>query len=177
MESGLDSSFSTIRNAIEDCRVCYEHAGNVSSDVWIRTNSPFFQLQKFLPNARKDNEWPSYKDLLNLSEKDIVEIFPELIKDLILKQDIRTTLRMETSKEAIIVGHLALYYLDSLISIEDELLVCSDDPYGNKRRLLFKFSEELCYCMQVAFKINITSASGTCGEVLRVAALSALTCL
>ena len=36
-----------------------------------------------------------------------------------------------------------------MISIEDELLVCSDDPHGNKRRLLFKFSEELDYCMQV----------------------------
>ena len=52
---------------------------------------------------------------------------------------------METAEEAITVGHLALYYLESLISIEDELLVCSDDPYGNKRRLLFKFSEELGY--------------------------------
>ena len=62
---------------------------------------------------------------------------------------------METAKEAITVGHLALYYLESLISIEDELLPCSDDPYGNKRCLLFKFSEELSYCMQVAFKINI----------------------
>jgi len=47
--------------------------------------------------------------------------------------------------QKIIVGHLALYYLESLISIEDELLVCSDGPYGNKRRLLFKFSEELGY--------------------------------
>ena len=53
------------------------------------------------------------------------------------------------------VGHLALYYLDSLISIEDELSLCSDDPYRNKRRLLFKFSEELSYCMQVAFKTKV----------------------
>lgn len=84
---------------------------------------------------------------------------------------------METAKEAITVGHLALYYLESLISIEDELLPCSDDPYGNKRCLLFKFSEELGNCMQVAFKINITSASGTRGEALRVAVPSAFTCL
>lgn len=65
---------------------------------------------------------------------------------------------METDEEAITVGHLALYYLESLISIEDELLPCSDDPHGNKRCLLFKFSEELDYCMQVAFKINVKIA-------------------
>ena len=65
---------------------------------------------------------------------------------------------METAEEAITVGHLALYYQESLISIEDELLLCSDDPHGNKRRLLLKFSEELDYCMQVAFKINVKIA-------------------
>lgn len=47
------------------------------------------------------------------------------------------------------VEHLALHYLESLISLENELLVCTDDPYGNKRRLLLKFSKELDYCMQV----------------------------
>ena len=51
-----------------------------------------------------------------------------------------------------------MYYLESLISIEDELSSCSDDPYENKRRLLLKFSEELGYCMQVAFKINVEIA-------------------
>ena len=30
MVSGFDSSFSTIRNAIDDCRVCYEQADNVA---------------------------------------------------------------------------------------------------------------------------------------------------
>ena len=48
--------------------------------------------------------------------------------------------------------------LEFLISLENELWVCSDDPHGNKRRLLFKFSEELSYCMQVAFKINVKNA-------------------
>lgn len=158
MSSGLDSSFSTIRNAIDDCRVCCEQAGNVSTDAWIRTSNFFFQLPKLLPYARKDIEWPSCKDLLNLSDKDIVEKFSELIKDEKIKQDIRAALKMETVKEAITVGHLALYYLESLISIENELLLCSDDPYGNKRRLLFKFSEKLGYCMQVAFKINVKIA-------------------
>ena len=65
---------------------------------------------------------------------------------------------MNTTKDIINVGHLALYYLESLISIENELSSCSDDPYRNKRRLLFKFSEELDYCMQVAFKINVEIA-------------------
>ena len=45
-----------------------------------------------------------------------------------------------------------------MISIEDELLVCTEDPNGNKQRLLFKFTEELSYCMQVAFKINVKIA-------------------
>lgn len=158
MESGLDSSFSIIRNAIEDCRKCYEQTGNLSTDAWVRTNNFFFQLPKLLPYAKKDNEWPSCKELLNLSEKDIVEKFSELIKDEKTKQDIRTTLKMETAKEVITVGHLALYYLESLISIENELLFSSYDPYGNKCRLLFKFSEELGYCMQVAFKTNVKIA-------------------
>lgn len=48
-----------------------------------------------------------------------------------------------------------VFNMESLISLENELLVCSEDPNGNKRRLLFKFSEELSYCMQVAFKINV----------------------
>lgn len=158
MESGLDSSFSIIHNAIDVCRMCYEQTGNVSNEAWIRTTNFFFQLQNLLPYAKKDNEWPSCKDLLNLSEKDIIEKFSELIKDEKLKQDIRTTLKMNTTKDIINVGHLALYYLESLISIENELSSCSDDPYRNKRRLLFKFSEELDYCMQVAFKINVEIA-------------------
>ena len=33
-----------------------------------------------------------------------------------------------------------------------------DNPYGSKHRLLFKFSDELDYCMQVAFKINVKIA-------------------
>ena len=48
-----------------------------------------------------------------------------------------------------------MYYTELLISIEKELLDSPDDPHGNKHRLMFKFSEELDYCMQVALKINV----------------------
>ena len=51
-------------------------------------------------------------------------------------------------KIKIIVGHLVLYYLESLISIEDELLVCSENPNGNKRRLMFKFRLLYAVCVQ-----------------------------
>ncbi|MBR1798491.1 MAG: hypothetical protein IJ761_01135 [Bacteroidales bacterium] len=158
LEVSLDSSFSIIRNAIGDCKMCYEQAGIVSTEAWNRINVFFFQLQKLLPYARKDNEWPSCKELLNHSEKDIVKKFQELIKDEIIKQNIRTVLKITTMKEAITVGHLAMYYIESLISIENELWASPDDPHGNKHRLLLKFSEELDYCMQVVSKINVEIA-------------------
>ncbi|MBR1850805.1 MAG: hypothetical protein IJ789_05475 [Bacteroidales bacterium] len=58
-------------------------------------------------------------------------------------------------KEAITVGHLAMYYMELLLSIENELQYSSDDPHGNKLRLFYKFSEKLGYCLQVALKINV----------------------
>ena len=77
-------------------------SGIVSTGAWNRTNDFFFQLQKLMPYARKDNDWPSCKYLLSHSEKDIVKKLHELIKDERIEQTIRTILK-KNIKEVITV--------------------------------------------------------------------------
>lgn len=165
IEDSLDASFSDVNRALDDCRYIISGKTLYSEMAWHRITDFLNRVIAYLPYAQKDDEWPSCKDLLEFSGKDIVERFSDLIKDERIKQNIRTVLKLDDTKDVITAGSLTLYYMELTISIENEILQYPIDVRGNKHRLLFKFSQELYYCQQALIKIGEKNAINKMKEI------------
>lgn len=149
--NSLDISFSNVNQIIKECQYV------ISSDR-IQFGS-LINIQLFvnnvnanLPNAWKDSDWPSCKDLLKFSDIDIIEKGKDLVMDKTAKNEIRTVLNLKTVNDVITVGTLALYYLEVLNSIKLEYEQNRDDPRGNKQYIFNKALQEFHYCDCVMLK-------------------------
>ena len=154
IKRNLDYSFSNIRSVFDDCHTVIGQGFSVYNMAWKNITHFLFHDLSFLPYARNLDDWPSCKQLLNLSPKEIIEMEKDLIKDERLKQSIKQVLNLDTALNVINVMHLADLYSISLSSIDKEICKRSEDPLGNKQRLRNKFSKELDYCVQVLCKIG-----------------------
>lgn len=105
-----------------------------------------------MPNAWKDSEWPSCKDLLKFSDIDIIEKGKDLVMDKTTKNEIQRVLNLKTASDMITTGTLALYYLEIQDSIKMEYTLNTHDPHNNKQYILGKALQELHFCDRVIIK-------------------------
>lgn len=149
--NSLDISFSIVNQIIKECQYV------ISSDR-IQFGS-LINIQLFvnnvnanLPNAWKDSDWPSCKDLLKFSDIDIIEKGKDLVVDKTTKNEIQRLLNLKTASDIITTGTLALYYLEILDSIKMEYTLNTYDPHKNKQYIRGKALQELHYCNCVMHK-------------------------
>ena len=146
IENSFDTSFSNIRGVIDDCHAVIEQRFFVHGFAWNRITRFIFNDWPSHPFAKNWDDWPSCKDLLQFSDKDIVEQASDFIHDDRTRQNIRSILKIDTAINTFSVGMLTLYYLDLWASIEKEILICPTDSYDNKKKLRSKFLQELNFC-------------------------------
>ena len=143
--NSLDVSFSNINQVIKDCQYVIDSdilQFKVLNDVHTFVN----YIQAVLPVAWGNSEWPSCKDLLKYSDRDIIEKAKDLVVDKSAKKIIQAVLNIETMNDVITAGTLAQYYLEILHSIKMELTLNFYDPHKNKQYILSKALQELHFC-------------------------------
>ncbi len=143
--NSLDVSFSNINQVIKDCQYIIDSdilQFKVLNDVHTFVN----YIQAVLPVAWGNSEWPSCKDLLKYSDRDIIEKAKDLVVDKNAKKIIQAVLNVGTVNDVVTAGTLAQYYLDILRSIKMEFTLNSYDPHKNKQYILGKALQELHYC-------------------------------
>ena len=149
--NSLDISFSSVNQIIKEC--WYVISSNVLQfGALINIQSFVNIVNAKLPNAWKDSEWPSCKDLLKFSDIDIIEKGKDLVMDKTTKNEIQRLLNLKTASDIITTGTLALYYLEILSSIEKENALNIYDPYKNKQYIRGKALQELRFCDCVILK-------------------------
>lgn len=149
--SSLDISFSNVNQIIKDCQ--YVISSNVLQfEALISIQSFVNNVNVNLPNAWKDSDWPSCKDLLKFSDIDIIEKGKDLVMDKTTKNEIQRVLNLKTASNIITTGTLALYYLEILSSIKMEYTLNTHDPHENKQYILGKALQELHFCDCVILK-------------------------
>ena len=156
IEVSLDVSFSDVQSILEDCQRITNGESPSPEIEWGRITGFVNILFCYLPTARKDDDWPSCKGLLEVSD---------FIKDDKIKQEIRMVIKMDETKDVITVGTLASFYLELAKSITTELLLYPIDIYGNKRRLMVKISQELNYCHLALIKTGEKITMGKMKEI------------
>ena len=154
IEESLDISFSYIKWVIQNCNEVISSKYDIPKQAFVEVCNFVNNVKTYWVLARSEDDWPSCKQLLNLSPKEIIEMEKDLIKDERLKQAIKQTLNLDTALDVINVMSLADFYSVSLSSIKSEIRKCSEDPLKNKRLLHNKFAKELDYCVQVLCKIG-----------------------
>ena len=143
--NSLDVSFSNINQVIKNCQHVIDSdilRFEALNDIHTFVN----YIQAFLPVAWDDSEWPSCKDLLKYSDRDIIEKAKDLVVDKNAKKIIQAVLNIETMNDVITAGTLAQYYLEILHSIKMELTLNFYDPHKNKQYILSKALQELHFC-------------------------------
>ena len=149
--NSLDISFSNVNQIIKECQ--YVISSNVLQiGALINIQSFVSNVSVNLPNAWKDSDWPSCKDLLKFSDIDIIEKGKDLVVDKTTKNEIQRVLNLKTASDIITTGTLALYYLEILGSIKMEYLLNTYDPHKNKQYILGKALQELHFCDRVILK-------------------------
>ncbi|MBR6846946.1 MAG: hypothetical protein IKM74_02320 [Bacteroidales bacterium] len=154
IEESLDISFSYIQWVIQNCNEVISSKYDIPKQAFVEVCNFVNNVKTYWILARSEDDWPSCKQLLNLSPKEIIEMEKDLIKDDRLKQAIKQVLNLDTALDVINVVTLADYYSCLLASIKHEIWKCSEDILKNKQRLLLKFEMELGYCRQVLLKIG-----------------------
>lgn len=149
--NSLDISFSNVNQIIKECQYVISSNG-LQLGALINIQSFVNNVNVKLPNAWKDSDWPSCKDLLNFSDIDIIEKGKDLVMDKTTKDEIQMVLNLKTASDIITTGSLALYYLEILGSIKMEYMLNSYDPHKNKQYILGKALQELHYCDCVMLK-------------------------
>jgi len=154
IEESLDISFSYIKWVIQNCNEVISSKYDIPKQAFDEVCNFVNNVKTYWVLARSEDDWPSCKQLLNLSPKEIAEKEKDLIKDERLKLAIKQALNLDTALDVINVMRLADFYSVSLSSIKSEIYRCSADPLENKQRLHNKFLKELDYCVQVLCKIG-----------------------
>lgn len=154
IEESLDISFSYIKWVIQNCNEVISSKYDIPKQAFVEVCNFVNNVKTYWVLARSEDDWPSCKQLLNLSPKEIIEMEKDLIKDERLKRAIKQVLNLDMALNVINVVTLADFYACLLTSIKGEIWKCCDDPWGNKLRLHNKFSKELDYCVQVLCKIG-----------------------
>ena len=149
--NSLDISFSNVNQIIKECQ--YVISSNVLQiGALINIQSFVNNVNANLPKAWKDSDWPSCKDLLKISDMDIIEKGKDLVVDKTTKNKIQRILNLKTASDIITTGTLALYYLEILDSIKMERTLNTYDPHKNKQYILGKALQELHFCDCVMLK-------------------------
>ena len=149
--TSLDISFSNINQVIKNCQFVINSdilQFEILNDIQAFVN----YIQAFLPVAWDDSGWPSCKDLLKYSDRDIVEKAKDLVVDKNTKKIIQAVLSVGTVNDVVTAGTLVQYYLEILRSIKMEFALNSYDPHKNKQYILGKALQELHYCDYVMRK-------------------------
>lgn len=145
MEDSLDISFSCVREVMNACQV--DRGSILSSDMaWCTITTFISNMKTYLPKAWKNSGWPSCKDLLKYSDRDIIKKSKDLVVDKNAKKIIQAVLNVGTVNDVVTAGTLAQYYLEILRSIKMEFALNSYDPHKNKQYILGKALQELHYC-------------------------------
>lgn len=155
IEYSLDTSFSSVSKVIDACQIIISGGILKSDQAWYTIIMFHNYVMTYLPYARRNDEWPSCKELLNLSEKELFEKAMDFIRNEKFKKDIRSVLKIDTAIETVNVVMLTLYYLELYAAIEYEKLNYPIDPYRNKQRLSSKFLQELDCCNQVLLRTGM----------------------
>lgn len=149
--NSLDISFSNVNQIIKECQYVISTNG-LQLGALINIQSFVNIVNAKLPNAWKDSEWPSCKELLKFSDIDIIEKGKDLVMDKATKNEIQRVLNLKTASDIITTGTLALYYLEILDSIKMERTLNTYDPHKNKQYILGKALQELHFCDRVILK-------------------------
>lgn len=149
--NSLDISFSNVNQIIKECQYVIS-SNRLQLGALINIQSFVNIVNAKLPNAWKDSEWPSCKDLLKFSDIDIIEKGKDLVMDKTTKNEIQRVLNLKTASDIITTGTLALYYLEILDSIKMEYTLNTYDPHNNKQYILGKALQELHFCDRVILK-------------------------
>lgn len=149
--NSLDISFSNVNQIIKECQYVISSNG-LQLGALINIQSFVNIVNAKLPNAWKDSDWPTCKDLLKFSDIDIIERGKDLVMDKTTKNEIQRVLNLKTAIDIITTGTLALYYLEILSSIKMEYLSNTYDPHKNKQYIRGKALQELHYCDCVILK-------------------------
>jgi|GEM_PF-3441289 len=149
--NSLDISFSNVNQIIKECQYVIS-SNRLQLDALISIQSFANNVNAKLPNAWKDSDWPTCKDLLKFSDMDIIEKGKDLVMDKTTKNEIQRVLNLKTAIDIITTGTLALYYLEILSSIKMEYLLNTYDPHNNKQYILGKALQELHFCDRVILK-------------------------
>lgn len=149
--NSLDISFSSVNQIIKEC--WYVISSNVLQfGALINIQSFVNNVNANLPNAWKDSDWPSCKDLLKFSDIDIIEKGKDLVMNKTTKNEIQRVLNLKTASDLITTGTLALYYLEIIDSIKMENALNTYDPHKNKQYIRGKALQELHFCDCVILK-------------------------
>ena len=143
--NSFDVSFSNINQVIKNCQYITDSdilQFEAPNDIHTFVN----YVQAFLPVAWNDSGWPSCKDLLKYSDRDIVKKSKDLVVDKNAKKIIQAVLNVGTVNDVVTAGTLAQYFLEILRSIKMEFALNSYDPHKNKQYILDKAIQELHYC-------------------------------
>lgn len=146
MEDSLDISFSCVREVMNACQVVVRGSILSSDMAWCTITTFISNMKTYLPKAWKNSGWPSCKDLLKYSDRDIVKKSKDLVVDKNAKKIIQAVLNVGTVNDVVTAGTLAQYYLEILRSIKMEFALNSYDPHKNKQYILDKAIQELHYC-------------------------------
>ena len=149
--NSLDISFSNVNQIIKECQYVISSNG-LQFGALINIQSFVNIVNVKLPNAWKDSDWPSCKDLLKFSDIDIIEKGKDLVIDKTTKNEIQRVLNLKTASDIITTGTLALYYLEILDSIKKEYTLNTYDPHKNKQYIRGKALQELHFCDCVILK-------------------------
>lgn len=149
--NSLDISFSNVNQIIKECQYVIS-SNRLQFGALINIQSFANNVNAKLPNAWKDSDWPTCKDLLKFSDIDIIERGKDLVMDKTTKNEIQRVLNLKTASDIITTGTLALYYLEILSSIKMEYLLNTYDPHKNKQYILGKALQELHFCNCVILK-------------------------
>jgi len=149
--NSLDISFSNVNQIIKECQYVIS-SNRLQFGALINIQSFVSNVNAKLPNAWKDSDWPSCKDLLKFSDIDIIEKGKDLVMDKTTKNEIQRVLSLKTACDIITTGTLALYYLKILDSIKMEYTLNTHDPHNNKQYILGKALQELHFCDRVILK-------------------------
>lgn len=149
--NSLDISFSNVNQIIKECQYVIS-SNRLQIGALINIQSFVSNVSVNLPNAWKDSDWPSCKDLLKFSDIDIIEKGKDLVMNKTTKNEIQRVLNLKTASDIITTGTLALYYLEILSSIKMEYLLNTYDPHKNKQYILGKALQEIHFCDCVILK-------------------------
>ena len=96
IEYSLDTSFSSVSKVIDACQIIISGGILKSDQAWYTIIMFHNYVMTYLPYARRNDEWPSCKELLNLSEKELFEKAMDFIRNEKFKKDIRSVLKIDT---------------------------------------------------------------------------------